>query len=400
LEHSTAIADEASRYARDILETKLPGDITYHNVNHTETVVDAALEIGKASGLTKDELEIVELACWFHDVGYSQDAEDHELIGANIAYSFLIAKDFPEKRAEQVRSCILATKMPQRPHNKLEEIVCDADLLHLAKDGFMDKTKLLRQELEGTYGHKISTHKWLKKTCEFMENHHYFTDYARRNYDNAKKRNLQMVSQIEKNMKKKNKDKDKDKDKDNPKNGKSLERGIETMFRLTSRNHIDLSSMADNKANIMISINAIILSVVVSVLIRRLEEFPYLVVPTVILTFVCLITIVLSILVTRPQVALGKFLKADIENRKVNLLFFGNFHRMKLHDYEWAVKEMMKDEDYLYSNLIHDIYHLGVVLGKKYRLLRMSYTFFMFGFVISVMSFLVAEMFFRSAYPY
>ena len=172
------------------------------------------------------------------------------------------------------------------------------------------------------------------------------------------------------------------------------------MFRLTSRNHLDLSVMADNKANIMISINAIILSVVVSVLIRRLEEFPYLVVPTVILTFVCLITIVLSILVTRPQVALGKFSKSDIEKRKVNLLFFGNFHRMNLNDYEWAVKEMMKDGDNLYSNLIHDIYFLGVVLGKKYRLLRVCYTFFMFGFVISVMSFLVAEIFFRSAYPY
>jgi hypothetical protein len=193
----------------------------------------------------------------------------------------------------------------------------------------------------------------------------------------------------------KHKKKDKSKKKD-----KGLERGIETMFRLTSRNHLDLSSMADNKANIMISINAIILSVVVSVLIRRLEEFPYLVVPTVILTFVCLITIVLSILVTRPQVALGKFSKSDIEKRKVNLLFFGNFHRMKLQDYEWAVKEMMKDGDYLYSNLIHDIYYLGVVLGKKYRLLRVSYTFFMFGFVISIVSFLVAEMFFRSAYPY
>lgn len=407
MNHTTAIAEEASRYARDILETKLPDDITYHNINHTESVVDAALEIGRASGLNRDELEIVELACWFHDVGYSQDAQDHEVIGANVAYSFLMARDFPEARAQQVRNCILATKMPQRPHTKIEEVVCDADLLHLAKNDFMDKTKLLRQELEGTFGEKIPTRKWLKKTCEFMENHHYFTDYARRKYDNAKLRNLQMVSQIEKKMKHEDenshgstKEKKKKKDKDKSNKVKGLERGIETMFRLTSRNHIDLSSMADNKANIMISINAIILSVVVSVLIRRLEEFPYLVIPTVILTFVCLITIVLSILVTRPQVALGKFSKSDIADRKVNLLFFGNFHRMKLNDYEWAVKEMMKDEDYLYSNLIHDIYYLGVVLGKKYRLLRMSYTFFMFGFVISIVSFLVAEIFFRSAYPY
>ncbi|MEI9921076.1 MAG: Pycsar system effector family protein [Bacteroidota bacterium] len=392
------------------METKLPADITYHTVNHTVGVVDAALEIGKASGLSKDELEIVELACWFHDVGYSQHAEDHEFIGADVAFKFLIERKFPEARAEQVRNCILATKMPQRPRNKLEEVVCDADLLHLAKDGFMHKTKLLQQELEVTFGHKIPTDQWLKRTCMFMENHHYFTEYARKNYDDAKQKNLEMIEQIQKKMKSENggdhghmkedKQKKKDKKDKSKKKDKGLERGIETMFRLTSRNHIDLSSMADNKANIMISINAIILSVVVSVLIRRLEEFPYLVMPTIILTFVCLTTIVLSILVTRPQVALGKFSRSDIEKRKVNLLFFGNFHRMNLNDYEWAVKEMMKDGDYLYSNLIHDIYYLGVVLGKKYRLLRVSYTFFMFGFVISIVSFLVAEMFFRSAYPY
>jgi predicted metal-dependent HD superfamily phosphohydrolase len=388
--------EEASRTARNILETKLPDDITYHTLEHTKGVVDAALEIGKASGLTDDELEIVELACWFHDVGYSQDAGDHETIGANIAYSFLVERDFPVERAEKVRDCILATKMPQRPTNKLEEVVCDADLLHLAKGDFMNKSKLLRLEFETTFGQKIPEDKWLRNTCKFMEDHHYFTKYARENYAEAKKRNLETVEAIQKTMKdEKGKKKDKSKKKD-----KGLDRGIETMFRLTSRNHLDLSSMADNKANIMISINAIILSVVVSVLIRRLEEFPFLIIPTIILTLVCLTTIVLSILVTRPQVALGKFSRSDIEKRKVNLLFFGNFHRMKVDDYEWAVKEMMKDSDYLYSNLIHDIYHLGVVLGKKYRLLRVSYTFFMFGFVISIISFLVAEIFFRSASPY
>ena len=73
---------------------------------------------------------------------------------------------------------------------------------------------------------------------------------------------------------------------------------------------------------------------------------------------------------------------------------------MNRDDYEWGMKEMMKDADYLYSSLIRDIYYLGVVLGKKYRLLRLSYTIFMFGFVISVISFLCAQMFFKSAYPY
>ncbi len=177
-------------------------------------------------------------------------------------------------------------------------------------------------------------------------------------------------------------------------------RGIETMFRLTSKNHMELSALADNKANIMISINSIILSVMVSVLIRKLEEYPHLTVPAILLTLVCLATIVFAVLATRPNVSKGKFERLDIHNKETNLLFFGNFHGMRVTDYEWAMKEMMKDGDYLYGSMIKDIYFLGAVLGKKYKLLRMSYTIFMFGFVVSIIGFIIAELFFKSPYPY
>lgn len=177
-------------------------------------------------------------------------------------------------------------------------------------------------------------------------------------------------------------------------------RGIETMFRTTSKNHMELSAIADNKANIMISINSIILSVLVSVLIRKLEEYPHMTVPAVLLTLVCLTTIVFAVLATRPNISKGKFERMDIINKETNLLFFGNFHRMNLKDYQWGMKEMLQDADYLYGSMIKDIYFLGAVLGKKYRLLRMSYTIFMFGFVLSILGFIIAELFFKSPYPY
>ena len=177
-------------------------------------------------------------------------------------------------------------------------------------------------------------------------------------------------------------------------------RGIETMFRTTSKNHMELSAMADNKANIMISINSIILSVIVSVLIRKLEEYPHMTVPAILLTVVCLTTIVFAILATRPNVSKGKFERLDIVNKETNLLFFGNFHRMALKDYQWGMKEMLQDADYLYGSMIKDIYFLGTVLGKKYRLLRISYTIFMFGFVLSILGFIIAQLFFQSPYPY
>ena len=150
--------------------------------------------------------------------------------------------------------------------------------------------------------------------------------------------------------------------------------------------------MADTKANIMISINTIILSIIVSVLFRKLEEYGQLLIPALMLVTTCLVTIILAILATRPSVASGKFTKEDISAKKTNLLFFGNFHQMELKDYEWGMKEMMKDYDYLYSSMIKDIYFLGKVLARKYRLLRWSYTVFMFGFVSSILGFIIAMM--------
>ena len=92
-------------------------------------------------------------------------------------------------------------------------------------------------------------------------------------------------------------------------------------------------------------------------------------------------------LATRPNIPTGKFTNQEIDTKKVNLLFFGNFYKMGLDEYMEGMLKMMDDYDFLYRSLIRDIYHQGVVLGKKYQLLRMSYSVFMFGLVISVLAF-------------
>ena len=172
---------------------------------------------------------------------------------------------------------------------------------------------------------------------------------------------------------------------------KLLSRGIQTMLRLTSDNHLELSGMADGKANILISVNAIIISVILSVLVRRLETDTYLIGPTIIFLSFCVITIVIAILVTRPKISQGRFSREDIMNKKTNLLFFGNFHKASLEEYEWGMSNMMRDQDYLYGALIKDIHQLGVVLGRKYKLLRVAYNVFMVGIIASVIAFAVAE---------
>ena len=390
------IIQETSKFAQKVLNEKLPKEYIYHSLEHTKDVVAAVQEIGRGSGLSDEELEIVVIAAWFHDLGYCESMEEHERIGTDLARKFLAEHNVPKKKIVSVVGCIMATKMPQTPKNLLEEVLCDADLVHLSSNQYCDKAEKLKEELAFSKGLDLSNKLWWSMNLDFFEKQEYFTEYAKLHFSKGKIKNQELAKDKLKQLKKK-KSKDLDKKEEKPpKTG----RGVETMFRLTSKNHLDLSNMADNKANIMISINSIILSVIVSVLIRKLEEYPHLIAPTMIMTVVCLTTIVFAILATRPNVSEGRFTRQDILNKKTNLLFFGNFHSMSLQDYEWGMKEMIKDPDYVYSSLIRDIYFLGAVLGKKYKLLRIAYTFFMFGFVLAVLSFILAEVFLKSQYSY
>ena len=169
------------------------------------------------------------------------------------------------------------------------------------------------------------------------------------------------------------------------------ERGIDTMFRTTLNNHNNLSGLVDNKANILLSVNAIIISVSLTTIIPKLDNpsNAHLIIPTLILIISSVIAITFAILATRPSVTKGSFTRTEVDEKKVNLLFFGNFYKMSFEDYNWAMNELMKDKEYLYNSMIKDLYHLGKVLEKKYRLLRTTYNIFMFGIIISVLAFLI-----------
>jgi hypothetical protein len=131
-----------------------------------------------------------------------------------------------------------------------------------------------------------------------------------------------------------------------------------------------------------------------SVLLGRLEYYPHLAIPTLILALACVLTIVFAVLATRPNVTGGRFTEDDIRQKRTNLLFFGNFYKMQLEEYNWAMNEMLKDKEYIYGNIIKDVYFLGVVLARKYRYLRISYSIFMFGLIVALLAFVIAVLFY------
>lgn len=394
---NTDLIEKSKAFATNVL-SKLSDEYPYHNMEHTSNVVAAAEEIGKKSDLSDDQMETLIIAAWLHDTGYLQGAENHEHSGVTTAKELLSKWGASMQKINAVSIAIEATIMPQQPKDIVGQVLCDADLYHLASEKLLEISEKLRKELAHR-GKKIFTDKeWVQYNLAFLQDHSFFTEYGKTVLEAKKQKN---ISQLKKVIKpKKNKQYVKSIEKELTKlqrkleKGSKPERGIETMFRITSQNHITLSEMADSKANIMVSINAIVLSVIISVLFRKLDEFPNLLVPTLMLVASCLLTIVYAVLATRPNISSGKFTTDDIKKKKTNLLFFGNFHGMELENYEWGVREMMKDADFLYGSIIKDIYFNGKVLARKYKLLRISYSIFMYGFVASILAFLISMLIF------
>src|SRR5580692_839900 len=186
-----SILEQAAQYVRSFFSSHVNDKLVYHNLYHTEKVVDAVLTIARHYGLDDRDLFVVSMAAWFHDVGYlTGGARDHEQRGAAMAEAFLGGTGTEGPTIGAIKACILATKLPQNPTNLLENIVCDADLFHLGTDEFPSRNKLMRKEAEALQGRKIDKEEWRKSTIHLLESHHYHTEYCQLLLDEKKQENL------------------------------------------------------------------------------------------------------------------------------------------------------------------------------------------------------------------
>jgi len=405
------LQEATAHYAIDLLTNRLPEGFSYHNLDHTQQVVNAVQEIGAACRLNEWDIQTLMLAAWFHDLGYIETYEAHEEAGMKMAEEFFATYGVSQERIDQILRLIEATKYNQAPRNLMERVIKDADLYNLTTPDALQNAQLLREEREIFRNEYFSDKKWNKMNLYFLEDHQYYTTYGKEVLAHAKQHNIQKLKVKMEEVKNKNLDGIEDELKSSKSKLKKLkkklkqlneqkpDRGIETMFRVTYRVHINLSSIADNKANILLSINAIVISIVISAFIQFFDvsspnNFNYtnipFAIPSSMLVIVSLATIVFAILSTRPQVNSGVFSKEDILQKRTNLLFFGNFYRMDIDDYLWGINQMMDDSDYLYSSMTRDVYYLGKVLARKFQLLRIAYNIFMYGMILVVIGFVWA----------
>ena len=185
----------AEEYATNLILERSPKHNLYHSLDHTKDVVASAVEISKGETIPDSEIEIVTIAAWFHDLGYVEKTAGHEEISAMFASNFLMNLNYDENKIEKIIGCILATKVPQQPHNHLEKIMCDADLNHLGRKSFLDRNNLFRLEYEHYFKRKLTETEWLIKSIEFVSQHNFFTDYAQKTFSTTQKDNLELLQQ-------------------------------------------------------------------------------------------------------------------------------------------------------------------------------------------------------------
>src|SRR3954469_5769327 len=285
------IYKKVESFVRELYEKNQTGNLLFHTLEHTENVVDYVKEIAAQSQLTDREQFILYTAAWFHDTGHLfTEPSRHEMRSVELMKDFLSRHIQDEQTIREIGDAILSTKMPRNPEGLLQEILCDADTYHLGTKKFKTTNKLLKKEYELRRVPEPADG-WNRSALSFLESHRYFTEYCRNLLNEGKQKN---INRLRKKLNMSTGDsgnvivqpttfsEPEGKGKDNKQKNNLLSRGIQTMLRLTSDNHLELSNMADGKANILISVNSIIISVILSVLVRRLEVDTYLIFPTVI----------------------------------------------------------------------------------------------------------------------
>ncbi|MEM8908379.1 MAG: Pycsar system effector family protein [Bacteroidota bacterium] len=370
--------------------------LVYHNFKRTTEIAAGVERLATEENAESEATEVAMLAAWFYGSGYLRQYDKPGEQSAVFAQAFLEQQDYPEDRQQAVVTIIHAAHAAQPVQNTAQALLNDAIHAYNMTTHFFHHRPLLRLEWELLQNRRLSGIEWNQLQLQALLQTKFYTAYAKEHYEpmiaqhilvqrerveKDKLNRFQMVDEKEGQLKK----------------FQGLEKRLpgsatQTFFRANYRNHINLSAIADNKANIMISVNAILISVVISILSYQniSQRNPMVILPVVIFLVTGLSSLIFAVLSIRPKVTSKNEGGVDLEKAKQNIVFFGNFVNLELEQFEEAVDAVLRDGQLLYGNMTRDLYFLGKVLDKKYRFLTISYNIFMVGFAATVITFLVA----------
>jgi predicted metal-dependent HD superfamily phosphohydrolase len=374
---SQKIIQESFGYVLKLLKDNLDEKFYYHNVAHTQLVYESAKLLAQDAELGEEDSTNLILAATFHDTGFIRDPKNHEQESAKIAEAYLSEKEVNPAMISRIQELILATQLSWEGDDQLCLILRDADMSGLAQRNYLEIAESLRKEENWRNDKQVSSVDWIQENVKFIGKHQYLSKVGQKRFGKSKKKNLKKLKALANQNK--------------PltiANSKSAQ----TQLKTALRNHIDLSAIADNKANIMLSVNAIVITVGLPLLVDRSMGLPELQIPTLILAITSVVSMIFATLSTRPAKMPGLTSIESIENKKSNLFFFGNFYKMNFDDYDQGMSKVVGDNSNLDKAITRDLFYLGKSLGIKYERLRLCYNIFMIGIVASVLSYVIVMM--------
>jgi ligand-binding sensor domain-containing protein/class 3 adenylate cyclase/predicted metal-dependent HD superfamily phosphohydrolase len=183
---------KAERHIIRVLEQGLSEKLHYHSIDHSIDVVKAVERLALLEGITDEGLFLLKTAATYHDAGFVEQYDKNEPIGARLAEEILPKYGYTEQHINTIKELIYVTQIPHKPKNKLEEIMCDADLDYLGRDDFHEIADRLRRELR-EHGKIDSDRKWDEIQIQFLTAHRYFTDTAINTRQEKKLENIQEI---------------------------------------------------------------------------------------------------------------------------------------------------------------------------------------------------------------
>ena len=393
---SPSIVQKAQKQVLQIFNQRQDARLVYHNYKLSTDIVKQIESIGVAEAASIKSIEQAQLAAWFLNVGYLMEYDNHILLSLKELEGFLNANQYPQEDKAIALACLEAfNKKMYYPATAAEVLFQDGFQITSYIDNYFQRSPLLKLEWELISGKQMAKSEWAKLQLRQLLDVRLYTHSGRERFEpilaqliHSQKEGLDKYAASGKMGEEEGETalrKFQDIEKKIP------GRAIQTFFRSNYRNHINLSNIADGKANIMISVNSILISVLISILTYRniAETNPMVLMPIVIFLLTGLASFIFAVLSARPKVTSVINKKMNREEIKKNIVFFGNFVQLDLDQFEEAMDAMFRDGELMYGNMTRDLYQLGKVLDRKYRFLTISYTIFMIGFIAAVSTFLV-----------
>ena len=389
------ILQSARQYVLTFFNEKHDTRLVYHNYQHTIEVANIVNIIASTDNITKEQNEIAQLSAWFVNTGYLLNYKNAIAKSIEVANSFLDHHKYPTHKKNKVIDCLKVIAEGNKVSNTEQRLFSDAISAYEMTSGFTDAGPIYRLEWELMQEHKLTAVEWSQMQLQRLMKTKFHLPYAKSHYEPTVAQNILIQKQTIEKEKKSSKN---SLDSGEPlRKFQGLERKLpsdatQTFFRANYRNHINLSAIADNKANIMISVNAIMISVLISILSygNITESRPMILMPVVMFLVSGLTSLIFAVLSARPKVTSLNKSGMKVQDAKRNIIFFGNFVNLSVEEYEEAMDAMFRDTELIYGNMTRDLYYLGKVLDKKYRYLTISYNIFMVGFATTVITFMYA----------